>query len=263
MKKYQLPKFLTFTVVMLLIALITFVLIYNRYFDYAYTTAHYRVFVDCEPDHLFLSDNQTKSNISCRHRERLKYTTWLNIEVDPQKIYADSSYGQSKINFLSLEKLDLSYIQENSNEIHKLVNPSDDALTMAKKYSRWIKDNIPYEEGRIYDLIGEVNVKFSDGQRLMTIGTGTIEYANVFAAIMRSHKIPTKVVGGHIFSNNKYMTQIWNEIWIEGSGWVLVDVSSNRIGRDNRYISFFEGESPGEFIKALTEVEFGVERTNW
>jgi len=90
------------------------------------------------------------------------------------------------------------------------------------------------EEPFFYSLQAPLLGRNSADEFLFDLRTGYCEYyASAFAVLMRSAGIPARVVvgyqGGHWQAGGEYLlvrqsdAHAWNEVWIDGSGWVRVD----------------------------------------
>ncbi|HBQ65056.1 MAG TPA: hypothetical protein DD727_09115 [Clostridiales bacterium] len=99
-----------------------------------------------------------------------------------------------------------------------LVTGIDDSIQRAEAVHRYIIQNIRYD----YDRASNVQPGYiPDIDQVLIQGKGIcFDYAALFAAMMRSLDIPAKLVMGYVSPQNVY--HAWNEIYIEGKGWIKV-----------------------------------------
>lgn len=113
-----------------------------------------------------------------------------------------------------------------------------DVVVIAREAASWVSDKIRYDSGLAQKIwAGEVPTQSALETLERREGTCS-EYTNLFIAIMRSKGIPARFVTGKIYLGGYHA---WAEIWLDGPGWVPVEVQKNRIGVSARHIKLFTG----------------------
>lgn len=72
------------------------------------------------------------------------------------------------------------------------------------------------------------------------------DYAVLYAALARAAGVPTRVVGGLVFSRGDFYYHAWNEVWI-GDRWVPVDSTLSTDFVDASHIKLTEGDATDMF----------------
>ena len=244
--------------------------LYSRFFDYSSGPAHYKLYINQEPSTLHMGASQHMDVTVHKALDQMQHVSWLSVIVHPEKqVSENGKTPESELNstpeaaYTSLDNLHPSVPLDFKETAQGIASNSTDVKEKARLISKWVKEHVTAETGNIDELVGLVYIDYSDTQRLITFSPKSAEYATVFAGLMRAQNVPTRLIGGHIFANDQFLSQVWNEIWIEGEGWTTVDVINNRIGADNRYIRLYEGATIEKFVEQLAQIKFGVEREDW
>ena len=100
-----------------------------------------------------------------------------------------------------------------------------------------------------YDTVLAENVKsgyIPDPDRTIDKRSGICyDYASLTAAMLRSNGIPCKIVVGYVGHD---LYHAWNEVWIEGAGWVMVDWDMYR-GWNRADLTFLASGNSVDYIK--------------
>ncbi|MGH8105723.1 MAG: transglutaminaseTgpA domain-containing protein, partial [Arenimonas sp.] len=107
-------------------------------------------------------------------------------------------------------------------------NENPDPIALANRFQTWIRKDF------IYTLDAPLLGRDSADDFLFNTKRGFCQhYSSSFAVFMRSAGVPTRVVTGYVGGRrNKFGNywmlygkdaHAWNEIWVEGRGWVRID----------------------------------------
>lgn len=106
-----------------------------------------------------------------------------------------------------------------------LINSKEDVLLLscADDLYEYIIDNVDYDDQKIFDLVynylPDIEQTYVDGKGIC------YDYASLFAAMLRSINIPTKLVKGYA-SYNPNVYHAWNEVYLGGE-WIVVDTTKD------------------------------------
>lgn len=136
----------------------------------------------------------------------------FNIEEEyTEKLYTGSNQpvywvGQEKI--ISL-----------GNKLTKNLNSGNDKEKVEKVYN-YIVDNISYDYNKINTIDSSYVPKLD---KILTSKNGICyDYASLFAGILRSQGIPTKLIKGYKTDLKRY--HAWNEVFLDGK-WLPIDTT--------------------------------------
>lgn len=156
---------------------------------------------------------------------------------------------------------DLEIIKGMLAEVSK---DTPDPLERIKRTRAWIVKHITFRY--------ELQQKFEENyempptvETLLQQGMGSeADLATAFAEVLRLQGLPTKIVCGHIFNDQFGLYHTWNEVYVEGWGWIPIDVRRGKVGADSRYIKLYEDVTFNEEGQWDFEaIQLGVERVNW
>lgn len=100
-----------------------------------------------------------------------------------------------------------------------LVTGLTEDIRKAEAIHKYIINNISYD----YDRLSTVKPGYiPDVEQVLESKKGIcFDYAALYASMMRALNIPAKLVMGYVSPQNVY--HAWNEIYIEGKGWIKVE----------------------------------------
>ncbi len=138
-------------------------------------------------------------------------------------------------------------IIDQSNKIVKQSSPDLDKVT---EFTKWTAKNI---KGSMQDSWTAVSVlKNKEGE--------CEAHSNLYAAFARAHGIPTRVVMGLVYSDDKgFLYHAWAESYVDG--WLAVDPTFGQIPADATHIKLANGigaEAVPSLIKMLGKTKFEV-----
>jgi transglutaminase-like putative cysteine protease len=99
-----------------------------------------------------------------------------------------------------------------------------------EKLSAAIIEKVPYVKGK--------TGVFTTASEAFSAGTGVCQdHAHIFIACCRSLETPARYVSGYLFTDDGHLLEshAWADAWLEGVGWVSVDVS-NRCLVDSAHV---------------------------
>ncbi len=102
-----------------------------------------------------------------------------------------------------------------------------DDVAMADRLYRYIVAEVSYDNGKARRVeAGELVGYLPDPDDTLQAKTGIcLDYAALFACMLRANGIPAKLVIGYAEPGHIY--HAWNEMYLDGSGWVGVDIRAD------------------------------------
>lgn len=159
------------------------------------------------------------------------YTVRVMENVEGNK-YKEISKQDIKVELKDENVVYLNSIQEikwdKSSEAIQLASELTKGLTndldKVNAIYNYIVTNVSYDFNKINDLtalyLPNIDETLKSGQGIC------YDYASLFAAMLRSQGIPTKMVKGYAPNVSEY--HAWNEVYIESMGqWVTIDTTSD------------------------------------
>jgi|TARA_A100001015_G_scaffold296513_1_gene376921 transglutaminase-like putative cysteine protease len=147
----------------------------------------------------------------------------------------------------------------------KMTNPGSEIRKFAKglSFKNDVKSFHKLMEliNRSLDFQKNITNAKSTAEEAFKKGSGVCQdFANIFIACCRLHRLPARYVSGFLLLENKQVQEAmhaWVEVFVEGLGWVGFD-TANKISPDDRYIRVAIGRdySDAAPIKGVT---LGVE----
>ena len=145
-------------------------------------------------------------------------------------------------------------IQSDHKEIvsqaEKIVDDRDPPLDKVVKLVRWTAENI---ENKLQDSFTALAVLRSKEGECQS-------HANLYAALARSRKIPTRVVTGLVYTNQGgFLYHAWAESYV--NGWLAVDPTSKQIPADATHIKIAAetgGDEASSLLKMLGKTRIEV-----
>jgi len=123
---------------------------------------------------------------------------------------------------LANELVEAALIEKNKNRYayQELLELTEDEII--EVLYTYVIENITYDYDKIetleYNYIPDVDVVLEDGTGIC------YDYSVLFAAMLRSQNIPTKLVKGYTVATNAY--HAWNEVYISSEEeWVVIDTT--------------------------------------
>jgi Transglutaminase-like superfamily len=140
--------------------------------------------------------------------------------------------------------------EEIRKQARQIVSPGDSDLVKVKKLVGWTSTNI---KSVIKDSFSALSVLRS--------GEGECQaHANLYAAMARAEKIPTRVVTGLVFTKDVgFLYHAWAESYL--NGWVAVDPTLGQLPADATHIKIATGETAndvGAVLKMVGKVKVDV-----
>jgi hypothetical protein len=126
----------------------------------------------------------------------------------------------------------------------KIVDPGDADMEKVVKLVKWTAKNI---KNRMKDSFTALSV--------LRAGEGECQsHANLYTALARSQKIPTRIVTGLVYTEDVgFLYHAWAESFVNGS-WVSVDPTLDQIPADATHIKIASGESGKDMSSLLKMV---------
>ncbi|MEM7285378.1 MAG: transglutaminase family protein [Actinomycetota bacterium] len=111
-----------------------------------------------------------------------------------------------------------------------------DPISRAHALSTIVRDAVDYDQGWTHVA--------TTAEDAIAAGHGVCQdHSHVFLAVARAMGLSARYVSGYLVVDdepNQPATHAWVELWIEGLGWLGLDVS-NRISPDDRYVRLATG----------------------
>ncbi|BBM82309.1 transglutaminase-like domain-containing protein [Candidatus Uabimicrobium amorphum] len=123
-------------------------------------------------------------------------------------------------------------IQSNSplivNKATEIVSAKASTYTQVQELQKWV-----------FEKIKKASTSTANASSIATLNAmagDCTEHANLFCALARSLKIPTRVCGGLVYLDGEFGLHAWNEVYL--GKWLVVDCALNRLGSNGKYIFF-------------------------
>jgi PKD repeat protein len=154
----------------------------------------------------------------------------LNENPEDIKAPEDENYGKIVREYTKSEKSINSDSEAIKNKAADIIGQETDPMIVAEKLYNYVIDNMDYDWER-YAATDRKNLKASE---LLDIKKGVCEdYSVLYAALCRAAGIPVKYIAGlpvmsiaRDADDELESGHAWNEIYIEGYGWIPVDATS-------------------------------------
>lgn len=96
---------------------------------------------------------------------------------------------------------------------------ADDLDVIARVYD-YVIDNISYDYDKADAVAGETGY-LPDADEILGTKKGIcFDYASLMTAMLRSQRIPTRLVIGYVTTGGKEIYHAWISVYIEGTGWI-------------------------------------------
>ncbi len=140
--------------------------------------------------------------------------------------------------------------KEIAEQAEKIVSPSDSDLTKVKKLVNWTAKNIKSTLKDSFTALSVLRSREGECQ----------SHANLYAAMARSLKIPTRLVTGLVYTPEVgFLYHAWAESWV--NGWLSVDPTLGQVPADATHIKISESDSSdqvGSLLKMVGKVKIAV-----
>lgn len=159
-----------------------------------------------------------------------EYTVRIMVQTEGNYYYAEKFKtfdvaldDESRVYLNSVQNINWDYDMEPIRDVRYIVADSLEESnledTCAKDVYDFVVENIRYDSDKVFDLLYDY---LPDIVNTYTTGEGICyDYASLFAAMLRSVGIPTKLVKGYAsYAPDVY--HAWNEVYIDGE-WIVAD----------------------------------------
>jgi hypothetical protein len=137
-------------------------------------------------------------------------------------------------------------------QVKEIVGSSGEDEVKAQKILQWVYGNLDRSKLRLTVPSAAEVLKSRSGD--------CNEHATLFAALARAAGIPTKIVAGAMYAQGflgpgteGFYYHAWNEVFVQGKGWIPVDATLNQMPADATHLKLAEG-SIGEQVGLLNVV---------
>ncbi|WP_372369664.1 transglutaminase family protein [Candidatus Uabimicrobium sp. HlEnr_7] len=110
----------------------------------------------------------------------------------------------------------------------EIIPENSSTYTSVKYLQKWVYENLKKSSTSTANASSIATLK--------TMAGDCTEHANLFCALARSLKIPTRVCGGLVYLEGEFGLHAWNEVYL--GKWLVVDCALNRLGSNGKYIFF-------------------------
>lgn len=133
----------------------------------------------------------------------------------------------------------------------RIVSDRDPDVQKVTKLARWTSTNIKHSMKDSFTALS-----------VLRAGEGECQaHANLYAALARSQKIPTRVLTGLVFTPDVgFLYHAWAESYV--NGWIAVDPTLNQVPADATHIKITAGDSPdaaASVLRMVGKVKIDVE----
>jgi len=179
----------------------------------------------------------------------------FEIEVHAEDLKArDRALGNPSGSYSRDELASTMAIQSDHKEIiaqaQRIVSSRDSALRKVRKLNRWTSRNI---KDTIKDSFTALSVLRSREGECQS-------HANLYTALARSRKIPTRVVTGLVYTEDAgFLYHAWAESYV--NGWIAVDPTLDQVPADATHIKIVSGklaDNMGALLKMVGKVKMEV-----
>ncbi len=197
----------------------------------------------------------------------IESTEGLNLEDNNRQFYKDGLIevrvgDVSRVNTYSIPysgeeyksylKPSILIQSDNQKMIEKtmeIVEEKGDSLQVARRINDWVYNNL--EKVPTVSIPNALDV-------LETRKGDCNEHATLFAALARAAGIPTKVVLGVVFLDDKFYYHAWDEVFV--GSWIAVDPTFGQVPADASHIKFIEGDvnKSSEIIKLVGNIKLEI-----
>jgi len=133
----------------------------------------------------------------------------------------------------------------------KVVAAGDSDIQKVTKLARWTATNVRHSMKDSFTALSVLRAREGECQA----------HANVYTALARSQKVPTRVVTGLVFTRDVgFLYHAWAESYV--NGWIAVDPTLNQVPADATHIKITAGDSPdaaASVLKMIGKVKIDVE----
>jgi transglutaminase-like putative cysteine protease len=129
------------------------------------------------------------------------------------------------------------------------VEEERDSIGVVRKISDWVYNNV--EKAATLSIPNALDV-------LETRKGDCNEHSTLFAALARAAGIPTKIVLGVVFLEEKFYYHAWDEVFV--GSWIAVDPTLGQVPADASHIKFIEGDlsKTFEIIKVVGNIKLEI-----
>ena len=193
-----------------------------------------------------------------------KYTISINENVDGtryqqlQAVSVDVEYRREHAPFL-VPAQNVNYSAE-SNVVKKAEELCKSAATDLEKLEniyKYVVETIKYDTAKANLIAGGGLTGYLPkvDDTLETSKGICFDYSSMFAAMLRSQGVPAKLIKGHVAISPKPAYHAWNEIYIEGTGWIRIRSQVRFDGKDwgRMDSTFASGNTNGAKTKFMSE----------
>jgi transglutaminase-like putative cysteine protease len=176
------------------------------------------------------------------------------IEVRVGDLSRVSSYsipysGEEYKSYLKPSSLIQSENQEIIERTKEIVKGEKDSIRVVRKINDWVYNNL--EKVATLSIPNALDV-------LETRKGDCNEHSTLFAALARAAGIPTKIVLGVVFLEEKFYYHAWDEVFV--GSWIAVDPTLGQVPADASHIKFIEGDlsKTFEIIKVVGNIKLEI-----
>jgi hypothetical protein len=214
-----------------------------------------------------LLDNASSLKLLRVKVDGIESTEGLNLGDNNRQFYKDglievrvgdlsrvSSYsipysGEEYKSYLKPSSLIQSENQEIIERTKEIVKGEKDSIRVVRKINDWVYNNL----GKVATL------SIPNALDVLETRKGDCnEHSTLFAALARAAGIPTKIVLGVVFLEEKFYYHAWDEVFV--GSWIAVDPTLGQVPADASHIKFIEGDlsKTFEIIKVVGNIKLEI-----
>ena len=175
-----------------------------------------------------------------------------------QKVSIDVEYSREHAPFL-VPAQNVNYSAE-SNVVKKAEELSKGAATDLEKLERiykYIVETLKYDTAKAEKIVagGMTGYLPKVDDTLETSKGICFDYSSMLAAMLRSQGVPAKLIKGYVAVSPKPAYHAWNEVYIQGIGWIRIRSEVRFAGKDWRRMdsTFASSNATGSKTKFMSE----------
>ncbi len=176
-----------------------------------------------------------------------KYTAriWQNIKDSDyfaveSKSFSVSLADETSAYLNSIQNVDWNYEKTPIKDVRYIVSgtlkqmPENLLYDCGVDIYSYIVRNVKYDDDKIftleYDYLPDIEQTYKDGMGIC------YDYASLFASMLRSINVPSKLVKGYA-SYNPSVYHAWNEVYVDGK-WMVIDITrdASLFGSGSRFV---------------------------